>query len=68
MNAHLDVANAVGIAAVQRNAVAGNLVILFQIHDVAHSQVHGGDFNDHASSENPHDRIIRLLKMKGARF
>lgn len=68
MNAHLDVANTVGVAAVQGNAVAGNLVILLQIQDVAHSQVHGGDFNDHASSENPHDRIVGLLKVKGARL
>ena len=57
-DAYLDVANAVGVAAVQSNAVAGNLVVFLQIQDVAHFQIHGSDFNDHVSSEDLYDCIV----------
>ena len=63
-DAHLDVADAVRITAVQNDAVAGNLLVLLQIKDVSHPQFGGCDFNHHVAPEYLHLGAVRLLPVR----
>lgn len=65
-DAHLDVADAVRITAVQDDAVAGNLLVLLQIKDVSHPQLGGRDLNHHVAPEHLHLGAVRLLPVREA--
>ena len=65
-DAHLDVADAVRITAVQDDAVAGNLLVLLQIKDVSHPQLGGRDLNHHVAPEHLHLGAVRLLPVRKA--
>ena len=62
----LNVADAVGVAAVENDAVAGNLLVLLEVEHIADMQALGRHFDHVSAGQLLHQLVVRFLRWWGA--